>query len=380
VPPFGQVDLTVEALVYGLLLGARVVAVVFACALLTAAVDPDEVLRLSRRVSFRSALTAALAVRLVPVLARDGRRLAQAAHCRAKPAGRPAVLRAVATSALDRAVDVAATLEVRGYASPAPGRGRARGGGPPWSRHDLAFAASGGGAAGARRRRDDRRRRGVQRLPAAAGRGGPGGDRAVPRHRARRAPALRRPPGDRAIAALLAFEGVTYAYPDAPRQRLRDVDLVVEPGEFVVVAGPSAGGKSTLLRAACGLVPHFHGGTFAGRVTAGGLDTREHGPGAVAAVAGSLFQDPETQVVLGTVRAELAFGLENRGAPPGAVARGVEEVALALASRPCSTARRPSCPAASCSASPSGRRWRGARRCCSSTSRLRSWIPWPATS
>jgi energy-coupling factor transport system permease protein len=143
VPPFGQVDLTVEALVYGLLLGARVVAVVFACALLTAAVDPDEVLRLSRRVSFRSALTAALAVRLVPVLARDGRRLAQAAHCRAKPAGRPAVLRAVATSALDRAVDVAATLEVRGYASPAPGRGRARGGGPPWSRHDLAFAASG---------------------------------------------------------------------------------------------------------------------------------------------------------------------------------------------------------------------------------------------
>jgi energy-coupling factor transport system permease protein len=146
VPPFGQVDLTVEALVYGLLLGARVVAVVLACALLTAAVDPDEVLRLFRRVSFRSALTAALAVRLVPVLARDGRRLAQAAQCRARPAGRPAVLRAVATSALDRAVDVAATLEVRGYAAPVGGRadsGRARAGGPPWSRHDVAFAAAG---------------------------------------------------------------------------------------------------------------------------------------------------------------------------------------------------------------------------------------------
>ena len=143
VPPFGQVDLTVEALVYGLLLGARVVAVVLACALLTAAVDPDEVLRLFRRVSFRSALTAALAVRLVPVLARDGRRLAEAAHCRPRPAGRPAVLRAVATSALDRAVDVAATLEVRGYAVPSPGRRRAHGHGSPWSRHDLAFAAAG---------------------------------------------------------------------------------------------------------------------------------------------------------------------------------------------------------------------------------------------
>ena len=62
----------------------------------------------------------------------------------------------------------------------------------------------------------------------------------------------------------------------------------------------------------------------------GGLDTREHGPGDLSAVAGTLFQDPETQIVLGTVRNELAFPLENRGAPPAAVARGVEEVALAL--------------------------------------------------
>jgi energy-coupling factor transport system ATP-binding protein len=97
-----------------------------------------------------------------------------------------------------------------------------------------------------------------------------------------------------------------------------------------VLAGLSAGGKSTVLRAACGLVPHFHGGRFGGRVTVGGLDTREHGPGDLAAVAGTLFQDPETQAVLGTVRAELAFGLENRGLRGGAVARGVEEVALAL--------------------------------------------------
>src|SRR6185436_14761033 len=119
-------------------------------------------------------------------------------------------------------------------------------------------------------------------------------------------------------------------YGGAAAPSLRDVSLRVAPGEFVVVAGLSAGGKSTLLRAAAGLVPHFHGGTFAGRVVVGGLDTREHGPGDVSAVAGTLFQDPETQIVLGTVRNELAFPLENRGAPPAGVARGVEEVALAL--------------------------------------------------
>jgi energy-coupling factor transport system ATP-binding protein len=132
------------------------------------------------------------------------------------------------------------------------------------------------------------------------------------------------------MSAVLAFEDVTYTYAGAARPSLRDVSLTVAPGEFVVVAGLSAGGKSTLLRAAAGLVPHFHGGTFAGRVLVGGLDTREHGPGDVSAVAGTLFQDPETQIVLGTVRNELAFPLENRGAAPAAVARGVEEVALAL--------------------------------------------------
>jgi energy-coupling factor transport system permease protein len=136
--PLGQVDLTVEALVYGLILGARVVVVVLCCALFSAAVDPDEVLRLFRRVSFRSALTAALATRLMPVLARDARRMADARACRPHPGSRVAVLRAVTTSALDRAIDVAATLEVRGYGA----AGAARPVRAPWSRHDLAFAAS----------------------------------------------------------------------------------------------------------------------------------------------------------------------------------------------------------------------------------------------
>jgi energy-coupling factor transporter ATP-binding protein EcfA2 len=129
---------------------------------------------------------------------------------------------------------------------------------------------------------------------------------------------------------VLALDRVTYTYPEAARPALRDVSLAVQPGEFIVLAGLSASGKSTLLRAASGLVPHFHGGVFAGRAVVGGLDTREHGPAELAAIAGTLFQDPETQVVLGTVRHELAFPLENRGERAAAVARGVEEVALAL--------------------------------------------------
>ena len=128
--------------------------------------------------------------------------------------------------------------------------------------------------------------------------------------------------------------GVSYRYPGAPVAALDDVSLTIEPGELVIVAGGSGSGKSTLLRAISGLVPHFHGGTFAGTVTVGDRDTREHGPGELAATVGTLFQDPETQVVLGTVRSELGFGLRNRGFGPGAVARGVEEAALALGIAP----------------------------------------------
>ncbi len=132
------------------------------------------------------------------------------------------------------------------------------------------------------------------------------------------------------MSALLSFEGVTYRYPGVERPALDAIDLAIGAGEFCVLAGLSGSGKSTLLRAACGLVPHFHGGRFAGRVELGGLDTREHGPARLGSLAGVLFQDPETQLVTSTVRAELSLALEGRGAGGAAVARGVEEVALAL--------------------------------------------------
>jgi energy-coupling factor transport system ATP-binding protein len=129
---------------------------------------------------------------------------------------------------------------------------------------------------------------------------------------------------------VLELDRVSYRYPRGERPALADVTLELAAGELVVVAGASGSGKSTLLRTACGLVPHFHGGEFTGRAVVAGMDSREHGPGELAAAVGTLFQDPESQVVMGTPRAELAFPLENRGDQPAAVARAVEEAALAL--------------------------------------------------
>src|SRR6266851_3756906 len=103
--------------------------------------------------------------------------------------------------------------------------------------------------------------------------------------------------------ALLSFANVTYSYPGVERVALDDVSLEIEPGEFCLLAGLSGSGKSSLLRAACGLAPHFHGGRFGGRVQLAGLDTREHGPARLGEFAGALFQDPETQLVTSSVRA-----------------------------------------------------------------------------
>ncbi len=130
---------------------------------------------------------------------------------------------------------------------------------------------------------------------------------------------------------LLRIEGLGYRYPEAGTDSLRGVDLVLDRGEFAVLAGRSGSGKSTLLRAACGLVPHFHGGEITGLVEVAGIDTREAGPAELAGKVGFVSQDPETQAIATTVAAELELPLELRGESPAARARAVEEVALALA-------------------------------------------------
>jgi energy-coupling factor transport system permease protein len=138
--PLGQVDPTLEAVCYGAVIGLELAVIVAICALASATVDPDEVLRSLRRVSFSSALTATLATRMVPLLAADAQRIGEAQRSRVNGASRAAIMRAITTNALDRALDVAATLEVRGYGAARRPPRVVR----PVSRHDVAFGAAAG--------------------------------------------------------------------------------------------------------------------------------------------------------------------------------------------------------------------------------------------
>jgi energy-coupling factor transport system permease protein len=141
-PVLGRVDISAEALVEGGMLALRIAVVIAVFAVFTACVDPDRVLRLLRPLARHSALTATMITRLVPLAAADHARLRDAASLRgpaAAPVGRAALVRRLVAGSLDRAVDVAAALELRGYARGAPRRGA----GPRPGRHSWRFAAAG---------------------------------------------------------------------------------------------------------------------------------------------------------------------------------------------------------------------------------------------
>lgn len=144
-PVLGNTDITLESLAAGAVIGLRVVAVVLVFAVYSACVDPDRVLRVLRPLARRSAMTAGLVTRMVPLAAADGARLSEAASLRgpaAEPVGRAALARRLVEGSLDRAVDVAATLELRGHSlgvRPAVRRER--------SRDDMPLIASGAAVA-----------------------------------------------------------------------------------------------------------------------------------------------------------------------------------------------------------------------------------------
>ena len=114
-------------------------------------------------------------------------------------------------------------------------------------------------------------------------------------------------------APLVEVDDLTFRYRRATEPAVRNLSLVVDPGEVLLVAGPSGCGKSTLIRAINGLIPHAYPGELTGAVRLEGRPTTDLKLRDIALTVGTVLQDPAKQIVGATVEAELAFGPENLG-------------------------------------------------------------------
>ncbi len=129
---------------------------------------------------------------------------------------------------------------------------------------------------------------------------------------------------------IATLTNVSFRYPRSDAPALVDVNMAIARGEFVLLAGPSAGGKSTLLRLFNGLVPQFHGGVLSGRVDVGGFDPSRTPARRMAAVAGIVFQDPESQAIAETVEDDVAFTMEQHGVGQAEMIRRMGQLLDAL--------------------------------------------------
>ncbi|MCZ0859302.1 ABC transporter ATP-binding protein [Actinomyces israelii] len=130
---------------------------------------------------------------------------------------------------------------------------------------------------------------------------------------------------------MITISQAAWQYATAEKPTMEGVDLVIEPGETVVLCGASGSGKSTLLRMMNGLIPHFHEGTLSGRVTVSGLDVRKSALDELGRRTGTVLQHPRRQFFTATVIDELSFALENFGAEPADIRARVNMLMRRLA-------------------------------------------------
>ncbi len=118
------------------------------------------------------------------------------------------------------------------------------------------------------------------------------------------------------MTEIVKVENLSFRYTRGTVPALKDINLSVRPREFVGITGPAGAGKTTLLSCINGVIPHYYAGDLQGKVIVDGLDVATSNFRQLASHIGTVFEDPDFQMVSISVEEEVAFGPENLGLPP----------------------------------------------------------------
>jgi energy-coupling factor transporter ATP-binding protein EcfA2 len=118
------------------------------------------------------------------------------------------------------------------------------------------------------------------------------------------------------MTQIVTVENLNFQYKRGAEPALRNINFSVEKGEFIGITGPAGAGKTTLLSCLNGIIPNYYGGNLEGRITVDGIEVAEASFLTLADHVGTVFEDPDFQMVSITVEEEVAFGPENLGVPP----------------------------------------------------------------
>ncbi|MEG2086930.1 MAG: ABC transporter ATP-binding protein [Angelakisella sp.] len=115
---------------------------------------------------------------------------------------------------------------------------------------------------------------------------------------------------------IIKFQDFSFQYNAQAEPTLCHINLTINEGERVLIAGASGSGKSTLGNCINGLIPFSYKGTMTGSLTVSGMETREQSLFELSKRVGTVLQDPDGQFVGLTVGEDIAFALENERISP----------------------------------------------------------------
>ena len=129
---------------------------------------------------------------------------------------------------------------------------------------------------------------------------------------------------------MITFENLSFSYGNTGEEQLNSLDLQIKKGEFVLLCGRSACGKTTATKCINGLIPHFTEGKYSGSVIVKEKEIAKTPVYEISEDVGSVFQNPKTQFFNLDSDSELVFGMENLGIEPNKINARVQEVAHGL--------------------------------------------------